>query len=208
MAIDLTRRKPRVSFPMEETSSTRINEPRRCGDWIITSSGRQFWPLDPRPEEVDLGDIATALSKICRWGGHIAVEGIFSVAQHCVLVAMNSPHRYRKEALLHDAHEAYLCDVPRPIKRYLVNYEVIAARLDGVISDRFGVELCELPQAVTREDNRGLATERRDLLPTWPVSPGEAQGEWMKPWMARIVPWSPTEARENYLSMASALGIR
>jgi hypothetical protein len=46
------------------------------------------------------------------------------------------------------------------------------------------------------------------LLLPWPCEPGEPQGGLMKPWMARIVPWSPTEARENFLSMASALGIR
>jgi hypothetical protein len=200
MTFPLVNRK-RVSFPMEETSSTRINEPRR-GDWCQTFTGVQFFPLDPRPREVHLIDIAVALSNLCRFGGH--VWPFYPTAQHCVLVAMNSPAKLRKQALLHDAAEAYIVDVPRPLKRYLINYDVVEARLAATIGDRFGVELCSLDPEVHHQDNKALATEKRDLLVAEPAP-------WAPlptPWMARIVPWSPTEARENFLGMAAALGIR
>ena len=58
----------------------------RIGDWIQVHSGRQFWPLDPRTEEVDIHDIAHALSLVCRFTGH--VKEFYSVAQHSVLVAL------------------------------------------------------------------------------------------------------------------------
>jgi len=58
----------------------------RIGDWIQVHSGRQFWPLDPRAEEIDIGDIAHALSLVCRFTGH--VKEFYSVAQHSVLVAL------------------------------------------------------------------------------------------------------------------------
>jgi hypothetical protein len=207
----------RVSWPLDQTDTRSATlpgvtaeklEPARAGDWIITASGKRFYPLDPRPEDISLDDIATALSKLCRWGGHLNIDGIFSVAQHCVLVALNCPHRFRAQALLHDAHEAYLVDVPRPIKRYLVNYEIFAARLDACIGDRFCVELCDLPREVDEADDRGLATERRDLLVPWPCEPGEPQGSLVKPWPARISPWEPAEARRNFLGLAHKLGIK
>jgi uncharacterized protein len=148
------------------------------------------------------------LSKLCRWGGHIPGTGIFSVAQHCVLVAMSLPHKFRTQGLLHDAHEAYIVDIPRPIKRYLVNYEVMAARLDACIGDRFGVELCAIPPEVDEADSRSLATERRDLLLPTPALVTEDRHPGIKPWRVRIVPWAPNEARDAFLGMAKALGIR
>ena len=57
----------------------------RKGDWIFTASGRQFWALDPRAEEIHIEDVAHALSMQCRWGG--MVHTWYSVAEHCVRVA-------------------------------------------------------------------------------------------------------------------------
>lgn len=186
-----------------------VRPPRmRRGGWIQTVTGRQFWPLDPEASEVHLEDIAGALSKLCRWGGHVPGDGIFSVAQHCVLVAHNLPHRFRAQGLMHDAHEAYIVDIPRPIKRYLVNYDVMAARLDACIGDRFGLELCDLPPEVDEADSQSLATERRDLLLPTPTTVVEDRHLGIAPWKMKIVPWCPAEARAAFLGMAHALGIR
>lgn len=91
----------------------------RTGEYIRTFTGRQFWPLDPRADEVEIKDIAHALSNMCRFNGH--TKRFYSVAEHCVRVA----DLFRVEgkfgypgllALLHDAAEAYLVDLPRPVK--------------------------------------------------------------------------------------------
>jgi len=91
--------------------------------WIATYTGGRFYPLDPRPEDVCIADIAHSLSQICRFNGQTLQ--FYSVAQHSVLVSKllgqggPSPiHEFM--GLKHDAAEAYLCDLVRPIKRELV----------------------------------------------------------------------------------------
>ena len=80
----------------------------------MTYSGRRFWPLEPRPQDVDIEDIAHAMSMKCRFTGH--AEGFISVAEHSVNVARFLPPKLRLHGLLHDAAEAYLPDIARPIK--------------------------------------------------------------------------------------------
>lgn len=88
----------------------------RAGGFIVTSSGRQFSYLDPRPHMIDICDIAHALSQICRFNGHTSL--FYSVAQHSLLVAdkMIGSAGERLAGLLHDAAEAYVCDIPSPLK--------------------------------------------------------------------------------------------
>src|SRR6266540_4351103 len=90
-----------------------------AGPYIQTVSGRRFNPLDPDPEQIDIGDIALALSHQCRFGGHCRV--FYSVAQHsCVAADLVAERGGSTEdvlwALLHDATEAYLVDLPHPLK--------------------------------------------------------------------------------------------
>ena len=167
----------------------------RKGDWIQTYSGIQFWPMDPRVEDIDIQDIAHALGNLCRFGGH--TNSFYSVAQHSVLVSGNLPTReLRLAGLLHDATEAYLVDVPSPIKRYLAGYKEIEARLARVIGERFGVTLEPLPAEVHEQDARALWTEKRDLKS---AQPARWPGEEMQPWVERIRPWSPAEAKFVFL---------
>lgn len=121
-----------------------------------TAHGRAFYSLDPRPEEVFIDDIAAQLSRICRFGGALkeyrevsdgrifslygvrtmteeAVE-TYSVAQHSVLVADHVPEPFRLRALLHDAAEAYVGDIIKPIKEALTPNEeafIVAAHASG-----------------------------------------------------------------------------
>lgn len=178
----------------------------RKGDWMITFSGVQFWPLDPRPEDVFLVDIATGLANECRYGGQIWPA--FVVGQHSVLVALSLPKHLRKQGLFHDATEAYIKDIPRPIKRHLRDYRPIETTLAGCIGRRFGIELVHLDPLVHEADVRCLATERRDLLPPQPVKWGEAQGGNPTPWLSRISPWTHEEAKKAFLGLAWELGIK
>lgn len=142
------------------------------GDWCQTYTGRRFYPLDPRADDIDIVDIAHALSHICRFNGHCVRP--YSVAEHSILVALHvawdgsepADRTTVLAALLHDASEAYLCDVPRPLKTMpeMAAYRVMEARVESVISDRFGLPQT-MPAVVKRHDQRALATEYRDLVP-------------------------------------------
>lgn len=164
------------------------------GDWISTYSGRPFWPCDPRIEDVRLADIAHALSQLCRFAGH--TRTFYSVAQHAVLVSGICPPEDAKWGLLHDASEAYLCDLTRPLKHTpeLAGYRTIEAAVQGVICDAFSLPRAE-PPSVKAADLRLLRTEQRDLMvmpPTWTVT-----GE---PLSWRIEPWSPDFAERAFLA--------
>jgi len=164
----------------------------REGGWLQTYTGRQFWPLDPRASEVDIVDIAHALSNMCRFGGHC--EEFYSVAQHSYLVSSICPPEDALWGLLHDASEAYLVDIPRPVKAFLRDYKTYERDLERVIAKRFDLP-SEMPESVKRADNSLLATEARDLM----KSPPFLWERLAEPLDSRIVPWSPAIAEEIFL---------
>lgn len=169
------------------------------GDWMQTNSGRRFYPLDPRPAEIDPEDIAHALSLLCRYGGH--VDRFYSVAEHCVLMSRAVAPENALAALLHDATEAYVCDVPRPLKRVLAGYGAIEAATWAAIVTRFAVDLT-LPEEVKDADNRILLTERNALMrraERWGVDDEHA------PLPVEIVGWSPADAERFYLDRLDEL---
>lgn len=133
------------------------------GDWMQTYTGARFYPMDPRPDEIDIRDIAHALSLICRYGGH--VDRFYSVAEHCVLMSQYVPAEHALWALLHDASEAYVGDMVRPLKRQLPEYVAAEDRVIGAIVERFGLPSTTMPAEVKDADNRILLTERDVLMP-------------------------------------------
>lgn len=186
----------------KRTLENRGGDQGRKGLWIQTYTDRKYWPLDPRPEEVFIEDIAHALSNECRFGGHS--KNFYSVAQHCVLVAVHTLPEFRAQALMHDASEAYLKDIPKPIKKYLKGYEELEQLNALVIGEAFGLELVTLPDAVHEQDDRALFTEKRDLRGPSPALWG---GD-VPPWDEKITAWSPEEAEAKFLLFAGALGVR
>lgn len=105
---------------------------------IRTFTGKYINPCKPDPDLIYIEDIAHALSMQPRFGGHLPV--FYSVAQHCVEVMRSVSGEIRMGALLHDASEAYLIDVPRPVKEQLLNYREIECTLMEVIADKFGFQ--------------------------------------------------------------------
>ncbi|MET3601844.1 phosphohydrolase [Martelella mangrovi] len=165
-------------------------EPKaRKGDWMQTASGRAFWPMDPRPEEVDIEDIAHALSNMCRYAGHC--RRFYSVAQHSVLVSRALPSDLALWGLLHDASEAYLVDVPRPVKPFLDGYKAAEGRVMEAIVMRFNLMPAEMPAEVKRVDDAILHDEALQLMQRPPM--GWHLPE--PPLGIRIEPWSPDYAR-------------
>lgn len=140
----------------------------RRGNWMQTIGGRAFYPLDPRPEDIDIEDIAHALSFVCRFGGHCT--SFYSVAEHCVRVsdAIEAAVGTREEVfagLMHDAAEAYIGDMVWPLKQAteIRGYKAIERLVEVAIFWKFGLPL-ELPPIVKRFDLILLSTEKRDLM--------------------------------------------
>lgn len=134
------------------------------GDWIETASGRKFWPSDPRPDEVHLRDVVVALSNMCRFGGHLS--WFYSVSQHSVHVSRLVRRPLALRALFHDAAEAYVVDVPRPIKKNLVGYKELEEGVLHAIESKMGWDpgsLAVMHPEVVVADNIALVTEWRDL---------------------------------------------
>lgn len=167
------------------------------GSWMQTFTGRQFFPMDPRAEEVDPVDIAHALSMICRYGGH--TRRFYSVAEHCVLMSHAVAPEHALWALLHDATEAYVGDMVRPLKHHMPAYRDVEDRLMVVILERFGLELVDgdelIPAAVKEADNRILLDERAAVLSP---PPADWQIEDLEPLGVHVAGWSPVEAELMY----------
>jgi 5'-deoxynucleotidase YfbR-like HD superfamily hydrolase len=128
---------------------------------VVTYSGRRINLLDPQPEQIELVDIAHALAHLARFNGH--TRTFYSVADHSIRVAEQMPAPLRLVGLMHDATEAYLGDVVRPLKRILPGYIALEKSMWTAIALRFGLPL-EMPAAVRFADRVLVATELRDLL--------------------------------------------
>jgi len=164
----------------------------RHGDWMQTVTGRQFWPLDPRPEEVHIEDIAHALSMICRFGGH-CLE-FYSVAEHCCHVSDYCPTKDKLWGLLHDSTEAYAGDIIRPIKPWLNGYKGIELRIMECVCQRFNLMPIQ-PDNVSIIDQRILGNEARDIMAPPPI-PWYFIGESLP--KLKIQCWSPKQARMEF----------
>jgi uncharacterized protein len=128
-------------------------------DKIRTHSGLYLDVFNPDPACIVIEDIAHALAHQCRWGGHCQV--FYSIAQHSVEVMQILSNRGREErlsALMHDASEAYLCDIPRPIKKRLPEYRELENKLMAVIAAKFGFQF-PVTTRVKRADQIILKSE-------------------------------------------------
>ena len=167
--------------------------------WIQTYSGKMFWPLDPKPQDVFIEDIAHALALKCRYGGHCL--DFYSVAQHSCLVADvvwrdGGNARAVLTALLHDAAEAYTADVVRPVKKHIKQFGEIEERLERVIAERFNL-IYPFPPGIKRADSVLLLTEARDIM-TAPPKPWQTFG--VRPANFPIVPVSWQNSKEAFLA--------
>lgn len=166
----------------------------RKGDWMQTFTGRQYWPLDPRANEVDPVDIAHHLSMMCRYCG--AVERFYSVAEHTLGVThvglreaerrgFIRPQHFVRLLLLHDAPEAYCHDLIRPIKRCVTGYDVVEAANQTAIYERFAIDTMHgLEYLIKQADNAMLLAEQE-----WIMKPAPAK-------------WNPVDVPDAMLADA------
>ena len=166
-------------------------------------------PFDPDPEQIELADIARALANQCRFGGH--TRTFYSVAQHCVLVSElieqeGGDAQAALAALMHDAAEAYLGDLPHPIKHRSelgAAFREAEEPLECAIRDRFSIT--DSPGAIKRIDRALLATERRAFSSErwhWPELAG------VEPLDLELRAWSPDEAAAAFVQRFEVLDAR
>jgi uncharacterized protein len=186
-----------------------MNGPPAPGPYLQTVSGRWVNPFDPDPDQLDPGDIARALANQCRFGGHSRV--FYSVAQHSVVVSRLVEERGGDAedafaALMHDASEAYLGDMPHPLKHRSplgAAFKTAEDHVERAIRERFRIKP-DVPE-IKRADRALLATERRAFSAEtwhWP----ELEG--VEPLAMELTAWSPDAAAEAFAARYAELDAR
>lgn len=178
--------------------------------WILTNRGIRFDLLEPTAEMVHPNDIAFSLARLCRFNGHTSKH--YSVAEHSFRVHELVEPEHQLHALLHDATEAYIGDMTRPLKLAMRGYAEDMAVDDvyGQVEQRIWLAICErfdlepeLPAQVKEADMYLLAVERRDLMPAHPDAWECIEGIELPAW--HIKPWSAEEARDRYFQRLMSL---
>lgn len=139
------------------------NLPAMNPTYVSTFRGNRFYLTRPHIDDVTIEDIAHGLAYQCRFNGQ--TSAFYSVAQHSLMVVSLVPESLQFQALLHDAAEAYLGDMVKPLKLLFPEFSVLEARVMEIIGQRFAIDLTRLDPAIKRADMIALATEKRDLMP-------------------------------------------
>jgi len=167
--------------------------------WMQTYSGKKFHCHKPELMDIHFIDIAHSLSNICRFNGHCLQ--FYSVAQHCVIVSQNVDLKNAMWGLLHDAGEAYVGDMIRPMKCVFPEFVKIEDNILKLIAKRF--HLCRnIPDQVRDVDNRILLNERRDIMMSTKDEWG-IDGEPLT--IGEIIPVSPCKAEKMFKSRFSEI---
>lgn len=169
-------------------------EDEYSGHWITTYTGKKFHFLDPQPEEINIADIAHALSLTCRFGGQC--KKFYSVAEHSIRTSEIVSERFKLLALLHDASEAYMPDLPRPIKASIPEFKVMERVILVAVWKEFRVVgwFDSYDTVIKEADDTLLATEARDLMANM-----DGWAELPKPLDRVIIPMSSKSAEVVFL---------
>lgn len=169
--------------------------------WIETFSGKQISYVEPDVNQICIEDISHALAHICRFNGHSV--RMYSVAEHCCLMAdyaasTGKYHSYEViEVLMHDAAEAYITDIPRPLKLLLPDFKLIEERLEIKIAKRFNMLYPRDPY-IKELDNRILLDEREQVM-------NKSQHHWnligaTEPLGVEVRFWTPYQAKLEFMN--------
>lgn len=172
---------------------------RIVGPTILLASGNYFDFLDPENSTFTIEDIATGLSNTCRFAGQCS--RFYSVAQHSVIVSHHVPLAFAFAGLMHDAPEAFIGDVSKPLKDILPDYRALEERISAAVLGRFNLP-GKTPPEVKEIDVAMLAAEQKQLMRNrddWNYTRGR------KPLDIEIPPMGPREARAKFLARYAAL---
>lgn len=165
---------------------------------IVTASGIEIDLLNPTPEMIRIEDIAHALANICRFGGHTSRH--YSVAHHSVFVSEIVPREIALEGLMHDASEAFIGDMVKPLKDCgrLQSFREIEDVLMKVIAEKFGLNSQGL-EALKPFDFYALECERLALMPRSTHNTGFGESKEVKAWLRRIFYIEDLDADDLFL---------
>jgi len=171
---------------------------------VYTFDGGLISPFNPIPEQILFSDIARGLAHRCRWGGQI--REYYSVAEHSIMVACQCSDEYRLWGLLHDAAEAYIGDIPAPLKDKVwfhvpdeqgviqkLPYSDVEDRILHMVLAEAGCSVVAMPDVVHEADMIIRRWEYRELL-----DPGTRHN-------STFVPMTPTEAMARWLESFHSL---
>jgi len=177
--------------------------------WITTYSDKRFNLFGDDPSEICIEDIGHALSNQCRYTGH--VTHFYSVAQHSVLVTsivewLGGNQGEQRQALFHDASEAYLSDMAAPFKAQVVGYHKLEAMIEKRIEEKYQlIGKCDI---VKKADWLALFVEAENLINAdsrdwvgWDEHGQEAQELRIE-----IIPQLPRDAKSAFFAKAFDLG--
>ncbi len=160
----------------------------------MLASGNWFDLLDPWSSEFSIEDIAQGLANICRYSGQCT--SFYSVAEHSIHVS-DTVGEFKLEALLHDATEAFLGDITRPLKQLLPQYQEIEKCVEDAIFSRFGLNP-NSKSAIKAADLRVLAAEQGQVMPAgtdyWAIASGIEKAN------IRVEYLPPDIARDRFLN--------
>lgn len=178
------------------------------GNTIKVAAGHYVDLAAPSPDSIDILTVAASLSKLCRFGCHVPI--FYSVAEHCIhATALAVSEGLVGDALravfLHDAAEAYIGDVVKPLKVMLPDYAVVERRMEQAVAKSFGVDFERWADVVKRFDRMMLKAEKLTL---WPDDREEWTGfAGIDHRQVKFQFWMPNDAEREFLRFAETLGL-
>lgn len=171
------------------------------GPTIMLMSGAVFDILAPHGSPFTIEDIAHGLAHTCRYAGQC--RRFYSVAEHCLHVS-DVATEHSLAALMHDASEAFIGDVTRPLKQLLPEYKRIEANVESAIFERFGIPY-PMPKSIKDADLRVLAAEQRQIMPEGTDCWAEEAG--VIPADMKVVYLTPEAAKSRFLERFRQLSV-
>lgn len=171
----------------------------RKGPTIMLASGKRFDLLDPHNSDFDIADIAHGLAHVCRYAGQCRT--FYSVAEHSILVS-ETVEDFAFEALLHDAAEAFIGDITRPLKQLLPDYKAIEADIEATINARFQLR-SDVRPIIKKADLRVLAAEQIQVMAQGCADWAEDAG--IEPADIKVRGLLPADAKAEFLRRFEAL---
>jgi len=172
----------------------------RAAEFIETYTGRKFYSLEPSTKDVSVIDIAHALSNQCRYSGH--TESFYSTAQHCCILASYAENVMGGSALdclqilMHDAAEAYLVDIARPIKQHMPDFRKWDKKIQFTIREWLGLADVAIPPWQDELDTRIIVDERAQVM-------ADSDNDWgmsgVEPLHVKVEPWPSKMAEKQFL---------
>lgn len=170
--------------------------------WIQTFTGKRLDLDPPNPDQIDIEDIAHGLSMLCRFNGQCTQ--FYSVAEHSVHVSHEIAPKFALVGLLHDAAEAYLGDVPSPLKKQLSQFKTFEGKMEVAIGKKFDIKPDLFKDRELKRADVQLLIDEKAVLMVDPPEPWPPGAPDVKD-ASRIECWEPALAKQKFLERFAEL---